>query len=90
MKYLVETPGDFGLHDLMGAQTVKANRPTVVASTPFIERMIGLRLTKLEVLADEATDIPLQLAKNEAELEDAIAALPRAPKPAAKPAPHKK
>lgn len=98
MKYLVETPGDFGLHDLMGGQTVKAHRPTVVTSTPFIERMFGTRLTKLEVLADDATDTDLQLAKNEAELEDAIADLPRAPKaapkpthtPAAKPAPQKK
>ncbi len=91
MKYLVETLGNYGLHDLMGGQTIKANRATVVEATPFVERMTGFRLVKLEVLADDASDETLQLARDDDELELAISNLPRPtkPAPAAKPAPKK-
>ena len=84
MKYLVETTGDFCLYDLNGAQVVQAHRPTVVESTPFIERMAGDRLTKLETLADDASDAALAAARHEDELDEAIEALPRPAKPAAK------
>ena len=86
MKYLVETPGPFSLNDLHGGQNIKAHRPTVVTATPFVESMMGRRLTKLEVLADEATDEGLAAARNAEELEAAIDALPRR-KPAPRPAP---
>lgn len=84
MKYLVETNGSYTLHDLLGRQTVRASRPTVVEATPFIEVHKGTRLTILEILADSASDSPLARAKDEEELEAAILALPRDEKPAAK------
>lgn len=84
MKYLAETNGEYGLHDLIGRQVVAANRPTVVTATPFIERLRGTRLTVLEILADEAQDTALAFAKTPEELEEAIAALPRAEKTAKK------
>jgi hypothetical protein len=84
LKYLVQTPGPFSLNDLMGEQNIKAHRPTVVTSTPFVESMLGRRLDKLEVLADDASDEALDEASTPEELEAAIAALPRRTK--AKPA----
>lgn len=84
MKYLVETNGAYSLHDLLGRQTVRAGRPSVVTPTAFIESHRGTRLTVLETLADEASDAPLARSKNEEELDAAIAALPREDKPVAK------
>lgn len=84
MKYLVETNGDYTLHDLIGRQTVRAARPTVVEATAFIEMHRGTKLTVLETLADDASDDALARSKNEEELEAAILALPRDDKPVSK------
>lgn len=77
MKALVETNGDFGLHDLMGRQTVFSYRPTVVELTPFIDANRGTKITLIEILADEAADTGLALATDDDKLAAAIAALPR-------------
>jgi hypothetical protein len=81
MKLLVETTGNFGLYDLNARQVIQANRPTVVGNTPFIQANRGTKLTVLEILADDASDAGLQMAKDSIELEAAIADLPRPPKP---------
>ena len=83
MKLLVETPGNFALHDTLGRQTVEAFRPCVVVGTSFIESHRGGKLKILETLADEATDDTLAAAKNDDELLEALEALPR---PSAEPA----
>lgn len=89
MKYLVETLGDYGLFDLFGRQEVAAHRPTVVVPTAFIEGQKGRKLRVLAVLDDAADDAALAKAKDEKELEAAIAALPteEGPKPKAAAAP---
>ena len=100
MKYLVETLGDYGLHDLFGRQTIHASRPTVVIASAFIEGQKGRKLKVLELLDDDADDATLAKAKSPADLEKAIAALPKhgekkaaaeadaePAKPAARPAP---
>ncbi len=94
MKYLVETLGDYGLHDLFGMQEVAAHRPSVVKNSAFIEAQRGRKLKVIEELADEADDKTLADAAVDA-LDKAVAALPRPskdePKPAAaKPATAKK
>lgn len=87
MKYLVETLGDYALHDLFGQQEISAFRPSVVRNTAFIEGLRGKKLRVIEELADDADDMALVGAKD---LEAALAALPRPAKPAAKPAAAKK
>jgi hypothetical protein len=86
VKLLVETLGNYGLYDLYGQQEVRPNRPTVVTRTPFIDVNRGAKLTVLEELADDASDEALAAATSDEELEAAIAALPRAKKPAPAPA----
>jgi hypothetical protein len=81
MKLLVETTGNFGLYDLAARQVIQANRPTVVENTSFIQVNRGGKLTVLEILADDASDAPLQMAKDSTELAAAIAELPRPAKP---------
>jgi len=87
VKALVETNGDYALHDINGRQTIQAYRPSVVELTAFVERHRGTRLTLIEMLADDASDTPLAAAKDEDELYLAIEALPRPAKPEPKPAP---
>lgn len=77
MKALVETLGNYCLHDLLGRQTLQAERPTVVELTPFIESHRGTRLKIIEMLGDEASDAGLALAADDDALEAAIADLPR-------------
>lgn len=84
MKVLVETTGDFCLHDLLGNQVIEAYRPTVVELTPFVTNLRGVRINVLEDLADDASDAELALAGTDAALEAAIAKLPRREKPAPK------
>lgn len=84
MKLLVQSIGSHILFDLYGRQEIAAERPTVVTRTPFIDVNRGRKLEVLEELADEATDEDLAAATNAEELEAAIAALPRAEKPAIK------
>lgn len=78
MKLLVQTKGNYALHDLIGRQTVQAYRPCVVTNNAFIEAHRAGKLEILEELADEATDATLAAARNEEELKAAIADLPRA------------
>lgn len=79
MKLLVETTGPFMLHDFFGRQEVAANRPSVVEASPFILDRIGTKIKKLDVLADEASDDTLAVAKRKGPeaLKAAVAALPR-------------
>lgn len=77
MKLLVQTKGNYALHDLLGQQTVQAYRPTVVTATAFIESHRAGKLEVIEELADEASDAVLAVAKDEAELAEAIKGLPR-------------
>lgn len=97
MKLLVETTGNFALHDTLGRQTVEAFRPCVVEGTPFIESHRGGKLKVIEALADDASDADLAAAKDEDELLEALEALPRPqaetksePAPAPKAVPAKK
>ena len=80
-KLLVETNGNFCLHDTLGRQTVEAYRPTVVNATAFIESHRGGKISVLEELAEDASDATLAKAKDAEELEKALAGLPRAKKP---------
>lgn len=82
MKLLVETTGDFMLHDTIGRQQVEAFRPCVVNGTSFIESHRGGKLKILEQLAEDASDEALAAATTDEELLEAIEALPR-PKAAA-------
>jgi hypothetical protein len=87
VKLLVETTGQFALHDTIGRQTVEAFRPCVVTSTPFIESNRAGKLNVIEALADDASDADLAAAKNDDELLEAIEALPRPKAAPAKPHP---
>lgn len=84
MKLLVQSIGNHALLDLYGRQEIAASRPSVVTRTVFIDVNRGRKLEVLEELADDASDEALAAATNADELQAAIDALPRAPKPSAK------